>query len=66
MPPMDLEEAYRRAVARRRQTRTDLATACVPYLVHSTFRARPLPREVAPLDGTQPIGTPQATVPPVK
>lgn len=50
MPPINLEEAYRRAVARRRQVRTDLATACVPFLVHSTFRARTPPSLAASLD----------------
>lgn len=50
MTPMNLEEAYRRAVARRREARTDLATACVPFLMHSTFRARTPPALRAALD----------------
>lgn len=66
MPLMNLEEAYRRAVARRRQTRTDLATACVPFLVHSTFRARPRPAAGASLDETTHAAIPPPPTHPVK
>jgi hypothetical protein len=49
MPSRSLEEAYRQALATRTRTRTELAVACVPFLVDSTFRAQktPSPREKA-------------------
>lgn len=43
MQPRNLEEAYRLALARRHQARQDRITACVPFLMHSTFRAQPRP-----------------------
>ncbi len=49
MPSRTLEEAYRQALATRTRTRSELAVACVPFLVDSTFRAQkaPLSREKA-------------------
>lgn len=48
MPARNLEEAYRDAVAERRRTRAELAEACVPFLVDSTFRARRTSPAVVP------------------
>lgn len=43
MPSRTLEEAYRQALAARTRTRSELAVACVPFLVDSTFRAQKAP-----------------------
>jgi len=37
-----LEDAWRQAMARRATTKAAMATACLPYLVDSSFRARPV------------------------
>ncbi len=49
MGSRNLEDAWRQAMARRSKTKTKtaMATACLPYLVDSSFRARPAPATAA-------------------
>jgi len=42
MGSRNLEDAWRQAMARRTMTKAAMATACLPYLVDSSFRARPV------------------------
>lgn len=47
MRSRNLEDAWRQAMARRTTTKAAMAAACLPYLVDSSFRARPAPKSVA-------------------
>lgn len=47
MGTRNLEDAWRQAMARRSTAKTAMATACLPYLVDSSFRARPVQTAVA-------------------
>ena len=41
MRSRNLEDAWRLAMARRTTTKAAMAVACLPYLVDSSFRAKP-------------------------